>query len=52
MVFHSQVQELQAELEIKKKSKEDLRHEFEAMKQESEMAMNTLKKESEMAMAK
>ena len=52
MVFHSQVQELQAELEIEKKSKEDLRHEFEAMKQESEMAMDTLKKESEMAMAK
>jgi thiamine biosynthesis lipoprotein ApbE len=46
------VQQLQAELEIEKKSKEDLRHEFEAMKKESEMAMETLKKESEMARAK
>ncbi|CAD6335440.1 unnamed protein product [Miscanthus lutarioriparius] len=41
-----------AELEIEKKSKEDLRHEFEAMKKESKMAMETLKKESEMARAK
>lgn len=46
------MQELQAELEIEKQSKEDLRHEFEAMKKESEMAMDTLKKESEMALAK
>jgi len=46
------MQRLQAELEIEKKSKEDLRHEFEAMKKESEMAMETLKKESEMARAK
>ena len=47
------MQQLQAELEIeKKKSKEDLRHEFEAaMKKESEMTMETLKKESEMARA-
>jgi len=46
------VQQLRADLEIEKKSKEDLRHEFEAMKKESEMAMETLKKESEMARAK
>jgi len=46
------VQQLWANLEIEKKIKEDLRHEFEAMKKESEMAMENLKKESEMARAK
>ncbi|CAD6272656.1 unnamed protein product [Miscanthus lutarioriparius] len=48
----SKVQQLRADLEIEKKSKEDLRHEFEAMKKESKMTMETLKKESEMARAK
>ena len=48
---YAQVQQLRADLEIKKKSK-DLRHEFEAIKKESEMEMETLKKESEMARAK
>ena len=46
------MQQLRVDLEIEKKSKEDLRHEFEAMKKESEIAMETLKKESEMARAK
>ena len=46
------MQQLWANLEIEKKIKEDLRHEFEAMKKESEMTMETLKKESKMARAK
>jgi len=52
MVFMHRCNSFGADLEIEKKSKEDLRHEFEAMKKESEMAMETLKKESEMARAK
>jgi len=52
MVFMHRCNSFGLILKLKKKSKEDLRHEFEAMKKESEMAMETLKKESEMARAK
>jgi len=52
MVFMHRCNNFGLILKLKKKSKEDLRHEFEAMKKESEMAMETLKKESEMARAK
>ena len=51
-VFMHRCNSFELSLKLKKKSKEDLRHEFEAMNKESEMAMETLKKESEMARAK
>ena len=52
MVFMHKCNSFRLILKLKKKSKEDLRHKFEAMKKESEMAMDTLKKELEMARAK
>jgi thiamine biosynthesis lipoprotein ApbE len=52
MVFMQRCNSFRLSLKLKKKSKEDLRHEFEAMKKKLEMAMETLKKESKIARAK